>query len=278
MRPLLTSMLDDEEGCMEHEEYLRLVLSDAADEIEGDGGGGGGGGIDHHGSNDNVNGSNNATTSTDPFMRSKQKKKERERNEAKRKQRTLLSVRNLIGLTALASLFIFGWSSSLVLSQFIVLCYFIFGTQTTFIVWAYTRSKAESDIIQPEKQRAGVVWRGLLMSAVLSIVVDSMSMASWFVMSTLILADQSSSLPVGLIPVSLFMTFRICVNLLAIVISSKILHDMSEVGGGIFVQVFSVVITSSKQIGDVVLAAAQTRWTAFEGRGITLGRRGTSRV
>ena len=116
------------------------------------------------------------------------------------------------------------------------------------------------------------------MSAVLSIVVDSMSMASWFVLSTLILADQSSSLPVGLIPVALFMTFRICVNLLAIVISSKILHDMSEVGGGIFVQVFSVVITSSKQIGDVVLAAAQTRWTAFEGRGITLGRRGTSRV
>ena len=272
VRSLLTSTLDDEEGRLEHEEYLRLVLN-ADDEINGDGGGSG----STDGSNDNVNGSN-TTTSTDPFMRSKQKKKERERNEAKRKQRTLLLVRNLIGFTALASLFVFGWSGSLVLSQFIILCYFIFGAQSTHLVWAYTRSKAESDIIQPEKQRAGVIWRGLLMSAVLGTVIDSMSMASWFVLSTLILAESPSSLPVGLIPVSLFMTFRICVNLLAIVISSKILHDTSEIGGGIFVKVFSVVITSSKQIGDAVLARAQTRWMAFEGRGITLGRRGTSRI
>ena len=79
---------------------------------------------------------------------------------------------------------------------------------------------------------------------------------------------------VGLLPISLFMAFRTSVNLCALVISSKILHDMGEVGDGIFPRVFSCVIQWSKIVGDnVVTSQRRPLWTAFEGRGITLGRR-----
>jgi len=209
-------------------------------------------------------------------MRSRQKKKDREKAEARRKQRTLLFVRNLMGAVTLMSLFFFGWASSLVLSQIIVLAFFTFGTQSSFIIWAYTRSKVESDIIGPEKQRSGRIWRGLLVSAVLTIIVDAMSMASWFILSTLISGDQVS-LPVGMISVSLFMLLRITTNLLALLVSSKILHQMGEVGGGIFLRVLSMIINWSKQIiGDASISCFTQRasWTAFEGRGITLGRHG----
>jgi len=265
VRPLLTAVLD-EEGCVEHEEYLRSLLSE--DELGAEGG------DSTHSSTSN--GSSTSSPTSDPFMRSRQKKKDRERAEARRKQRTLLFVRSLIGAVTLISLFVFGWTSSLVLSQCIVLAFFMFGTQSSFIIWAYTRSKVETDIIEPEKKRSGRIWRGLLLSTVLTIIVDAMTMASWFTLSTLISGDQFS-LPIGLVSVSLFMLFRMTINLLALLVSSKILHQMGEVGGGIFVRVLSMVINWSKQIiGDTSISSCFTHrasWTAFEGRGITLGSR-----
>ena len=259
VRPLLTASLD-EEGCVEHEEYLKSLLNgdDEGDEIQ-------------NGSSHQQNG--NGTPTTDPFMRSRQKKRERERAEANRKQKTLLTIRNMLGVITLASLYVFDWRSSLVLSQSILLLFFTFGTQSSLLVWAYTRSKVESDILEPEKQRSGMIWRGLLMTATLVIVVDAMSMASWVVFPTFISAERVT-LPLGLIPVCIFMLIRIAVNLLALVISSKILHDIGEVGGGIYTQIFSIVINCSKTIGDYGVSSLQVRplWTAFEGRGITLGR------
>ena len=263
VRPLLTAAFD-EEATVEHEEYLRSLLSE--DELGTEGGD-----STHPPTS---NGSSTSSPTADPFMRSRQKKKDRERAEARRKQRTLLFVRNLIGAVTLISLFFFGWTSSLVLSQCIILAFFTFGTQSSFIIWAYTRSKVETDIIEPEKKRSGRIWRGLLLSAVLTIIVDAMSMASWFTISTFISGDQIS-LPVGLISVSLFMLFRMATNLLALLVSSKILHQMGEVGSGIFVQVFSMIINWSKQIiGDTSISSCFTHrasWTAFEGRGIILG-------
>ena len=262
VRPLLTAAFD-EEATVEHEEYLRSLLSE--DELGAEGG------DSTHSSTSN--GSRTSSPTADPFMRSRQKKKDRERAEARRKQRTLLFVRNLIGAVTLISLFVFGWTSSLVLSQCIVLAFFTCGAQSSFIVWAYTRSKVESDIIEPEKKRSGRIWRGLLLSAVLTIIVDAMSMASWFTLSTLIFGDQVS-LPFGLISVSLFMLFRMATNLLACIMSSRILQELGEVGGGIFAYTFSMIINWSKQIGNTfVSCSTQRSWTAFEGRGITLGSR-----
>ena len=266
MRPLLTAQLD-EEGCVEHEEYLQSLLSE--DEAGGDEVGEQNNGSSHHG-----NGS--LAPPTDPFARGKQKKKEREQNEAQRKQKTLLYIRNAIGTMVVTSLFVFNWSSSLVLSQCILLVYFTFATQASFIVWAYTRSKVENDIIDPEKIRAGVLWRGFFMAGILSIVGDYMSLASWLVLPTLISADQHGSLPIGLFPAVIFMTIRTAINIFALAISSKILHDIGQVGSesGIFYNVFSTEIRWSKQIGDHgVFNSQRPMWTAFEGRGITLGRR-----
>ncbi|KAL9187536.1 hypothetical protein ACHAXT_001639 [Thalassiosira profunda] len=249
LRPLLTAMLD-EEGCVEHETYLRSLLTNGGEEGDSD----------------------NSNTSLDPFARGRQRKNERELEELQRKQRTLLYVRNLLGALAAASLFVFDWGSSLVLSQVILLAYFTFASQSSSIVWAYTRSKVESDIIEPERVRAGVIWRGFFMSAVLSIILDAMSMASWFVIPTLLAAEQTP-VPVGLFLAAAFTTIRITISVFGLVLSSKILHDIG-VGGGIFAQVFSGVIQWSKLLGDyAAFISHRPLWTAFEGRGIALGRR-----
>jgi len=262
VKPLLTAKLD-EEGCVEHEEYLRSLLAEEiGEEGERDD-------SSHHHPLDQNNGND------DPFMRSKQKKKDRERNEGRRKQKTLLYIRNTIAIVTLASLFVLNWNSSLFLSQCILLAYFAFGTQSSFIVWAYTRSKVESDIIEPEKARAGMIWRGFFMSTIISVVFDSMSMASWIAWPTLISVDRYRSLPIGLLPAILFMIIRTFVNLVALVISSKILHDLGQVGGGsgIFWNIFATEISWTKLIGDHgVFISQRPTWTAFEGRGITLGR------
>lgn len=207
----------------------------------------------------------------DPFTRSKQKKKERELDEVRRKQKTLLSIRNLIGVITIASLYAFDWTGSLVLSQCILLAYFIFGTRSSLIIWTYSHcTKVGNDIIDPEKQRSGMIWRGFLVASTLAIVVDSMSMASFVVMRNFITAERTF-LRGGLIPVILFMTLRMTINLLGLTLSSKVLHDMGQVGGGIFFRTFSFVISWSKLIGDGIFLSQKPLWTAFEGRGIRLG-------
>ena len=204
--PLLTNTMD-EEGQHEHEDYLRSLLA-------GEAGGDDDQDSAHPPLGQNVNGS------TDPFMRSKQKKKEREQNEARRKQTTICAARNAIGVVTLASLFVFDWSGSLVLSQCVLLAYFTFATKSSLIVWAYTHSKVESDIIEPEKVRSGMIWRGFFMAATLTVVVDSMSIASWIALPTMISAERPS-VPVGLLPISFFMILRTVINLFALLMSSK---------------------------------------------------------
>lgn len=108
------------------------------------------------------------------------------------------------------------------------------------------------------------------MSATLCIVVDSMSMASWFVLHTFISVERPT-LRLGLIPVLFFMVVRTAVNLLGLIISSKVLNDLRQVGGGIFFHVFSGVLSLSENIGDNIFLSHQPLWTAFEGRGIRLG-------
>ena len=247
VRPLLTASLD-EEGQVEHEEYLSSLLR-----ANGDGE------------------SDGLSSANDPFAQGKQRKRERILNEFRKKRKTLLSLRNLIGVLLLMSLFAFQWTSSLVLSQCLLLSYFTFGTQSSIIVWAYTNDRESLEIIEAEKVRSGAIWRGFFMSAVLSIVLDSMSLAAWCVFPTLIVAEQRS-LPLGLLPVTLLIAFRIAVNVVASVVASKILHDTKQVGSGIFVKVFSIPIKLSRALGDHGVFTMQSAlFTAFEGRGITLG-------
>jgi len=213
------------------------------------------------------------STTADPFARSREKKKEREMAEMRRKHKTVESIRNLIGLVTLLSFLFFDWMSSIVLSQCLLLAYFIFGTRSSFIVWACTQAKVENDMIMPEKQRCGMIWRGYVMSCVLAVVVDGMSMAGWILMQTFI-SSEKTKLLFGLVPSLLFMLLRIAINLLGLVIASKILHDLGQVSyisGGIFVRVFSRVLAWSKAIGDGVFLSQRPLWTAFEGRGIRLG-------
>lgn len=225
--------------------------------------------------NDGTNGQTDTSCDDDsiidPIMRGKQRKKEREMEEVLRKKRILLTIRNLNGMMTSGSLLFFGLTSSIVLSQLVLLAYFIFGTGASVIVWTYIHiTKAETAVIEPEKDRAGVIWRGYIVAATLSIIVDSMSIASWFVLHALISAQSSPR--VGITPVCLFMATRILLNGLGLIVSSKLLFEFGEVGGGIFTQVLPF-LSSAKQIGDE-LSVAFTHtpsWTAFEGRGVRLG-------
>jgi len=222
---------------------------------------------------DDVENGNATTSSMDPFARGKEKKKELEMEEMRRKHKTLESIRNLIGLVTVLSFLFFDWISSIALSQCLLLAYFIFGTRSSFIVWACTQAKVENDVITPEKQRCGMIWRGYFMSCVLAIVVDAMSVAGWIHLQTFISSGKTKLL-FGLVPTILFMLLRISINILGMVIASKVLHDMGQVSyvsGGIFVRVFSRVLTCSNAIGDGVFLSQRPLWTAFEGRGIRLG-------
>jgi membrane associated rhomboid family serine protease len=196
---------------------------------------------------------------------------ESNRAEVLRKQRTLITIRNLIGIVAVGSMFVFDVTSSLVFSQFILLAYFVAATQASLIVWTYTHiNKVESDVIQPEKDRCGVLWRGYIVAVSISIVVDCMSVASWAALYTFVLAERSPR--VALVPACLFMIVRVAANILGLVVSFKVLNDFGQVGSGIFVQVFSFVLNSSKKIGNG-LFISHMPWTAFEGRGTRLGTR-----
>ena len=186
-----------------------------------------------------------------------------------------MSIRNLMAAALVGSFCVNGWASSLVLSQCVLLLYFTFAVRSTQFVWAYTHSRVEDDILAQEKVRSGMIWRGFLMSAVISIVIDSMSLASWVCLPLMLETFQDSWPPSGLLPVCIFtVVLRIGVNLIGLVVASKILHDTVQVGGGIFTAVFSPVLTSSRLIGDSILTTTQVSlWTAFEGRGTRLGAR-----
>ncbi len=110
------------------------------------------------------------------------------------------------------------------------------------------------------------------MTCILAVVVDAMSTAGWIPLRTVISLEVQ--LLFGLVPTMMFMFLRIAINILGLVIASKVLHDMGQVSyasGGIFVRVFSRVLTSSKAIGDGVFKSQRPLWTAFEGRGVRLG-------
>lgn len=206
---------------------------------------------------------------TDPFMRGKQRKKEREMEEVLRKERTLRSIRNLTGIMAAASMLLFGVTSSLVLSQLILFGYFTFGSQITGTVW---NKKADSEVSE-QKHRAGVIWRGYIVASTLAIAMDSMSMAAIVILKTLISSERPSK--AGLVPACIFLLLRIAVNCLGLITASKILFDFSQVGDGVFVQLFSFVVSSSKRVGDEIFLSHSPLWTAFEGKGVRLGSRTT---
>ena len=260
VEPLLASSMD-EEGGRDHNAYLQSLI----EEINA-----------HQSASDaTYNRRNTASGSEDQFQQSKQRKKDRELREVNRKQRTLLSIRNLMAAVLVGSFFVNG-SNSLVLSQCVLLIYFTFAVRSTLIVWAYTHSRVEDDILTQEKARSGMIWRGYLMSAVISIVVDSMSIASWVCLPLMIKTFQEPSWPpLGLLPVCVFaLVLRIGVNLIGLVVSSKLLLDTGQVGGGIFTAVLAPILTCSRLIGDGILTATKVPlWTAFEGRGTRLGAR-----
>ena len=208
-------------------------------------------------------------TPTDPIMRGKQRKRERETQEILRKQRTLESIRNMIAMIAFASMIFFDLTSSLVLSQFILLGYFAFSTQAYAIVLMNTHiNKTESDLIELEKSRTGVIWKGYIVAATLSLIVDSMTMASWIVLQIFIASERSPK--VGLPFACGFIITRICFNGIGLIAASRVLHDVGQVGGGIFAQLFSWILSSSKKI---LFLSQAPLWSAFEGRGIRLGSR-----
>ena len=258
VKPLLAASMD-EEGGRDHNAYIQSIIDE----------------IYVHQSEAPYNRRNAAAGSDDQVQQSKQRKKDRELREVNRKQRTLLSIRNLMAAALVGSFCVNGWASSLVLSQCVLLLYFTFAVRSTQFVWAYTHSRVEDDILAQEKVRSGMIWRGFLMSAVISIVIDSMSLASWVCLPLMLETFQDSWPPSGLLPVCIFtVVLRIGVNLIGLVVASKILHDTVQVGGGIFTAVFSPVLTSSRLIGDSILTTTQVSlWTAFEGRGTRLGAR-----
>eukprot|EP00984_Skeletonema_dohrnii_P034361 scaffold33538_cov179-Skeletonema_dohrnii-CCMP3373.AAC.6 len=103
--------------------------------------------------------------------------------EMRRKHKTVEPIRNLIGLV----------TRSLIAISSAGILYLRDAKQ--FIVWACIQAKVENDMITPEKQcRCGMIWRGYVMSCVLAIVVDGMSVAGRIQLQTFLSSEKTNLL------------------------------------------------------------------------------------
>jgi len=190
----------------------------------------------------------------------------RERDQAMHK--LLVWVRAALVVNVVLSVLVFDALGGTFLAPFLGLVYFQFCVQSHTLLLACSRDSTDYDI---EKTRLATLWKGFILSCVLTLVCDSMSCAGWIVSSIYWQSDSGAA--VGLVPACVFLVFRLAIQVMALVAASKNLSDIGETGGGLFVVVFgSTVLENARIMGTALFSRiTMNNWTAFEGQGIPLG-------
>ena len=190
-----------------------------------------------------------------------------------KRHRLLVLVKNALLTVSVLSLVLFD--ISLILSQSVAVAFYAFGVQSNALL---LRHRGESNssvddkrIIAMEMSRGGILWRGVVLSLILVIVTDAMTMSGWAIASTQIVAERI--LLVGFWPASIIMTLRLSINFIGLCLAVGVLHDLVECGEGAFVIVFGLVLSWAREIGDKLFAVFARRESVgvFEGTGIVLG-------
>lgn len=180
----------------------------------------------------------------------------------------LVRMRTALLVTTVLSAFVFDALGGMFLSLVIGFCYFRCCVQSHALLLNVPRDSAE---YQHEKARLGTLWKGFILSCVLTIVCDSMSLAGWIVSSVYWQNDNGTSFT--LMSACIMLLVRLTVEVTAVVVACKSLSDIGETGGGLFVVVFGhTVLENGRIIGTTLYSRiTKTKWTAFEGEGVTLG-------
>jgi hypothetical protein len=189
---------------------------------------------------------------------SRQHKRERDQT----MHHLLVYIRSALVVIVVLSAVAFDVLGGMLLSPILSLVSFYFCVQSHALLLS-------GDSTDSEKSRLGTLWKGFILSCVLTVVCDSMAVAGWIVASVY----WQASVSVGLVPACVFLLFRLAVQLVALVLACKNLSDIGETGGGLFVVVFGYTVLENARIVGGALFTFITRrhWTAFEGRGISLG-------
>lgn len=134
-----------------------------------------------------------------------------------------------------------------------------------------TVSSRNSAAYDNEKKRLGMLWKAFILSCVLTVICDSMSLAGW-IMSSVYWQNENGT-TIGLVPACMLLAVRLYVQVVALVVACKNLSDIGETGGGLFVTLFgSTVLENARIIGTSLLTRiTRSSWTAFEGQGVALG-------
>lgn len=194
-----------------------------------------------------------------------------------RRHRLLVLVKNLMLAISVFSLVLYD--ISLVLSQAVVFVFYSFSVQSNALfLWHRGQSSSSVDDkrkITMEMSRGGTLWRGSILSLVLVIVTDAMTLSGWAIASTNVTAERH--LLVGFWFATLVMLLRLSVNFIGLCLAVGVLHDLVECGEGAFVIAFGFVLSWGREIGDKIFSTFSRRESSvgmFEGRGIVLGGSG----
>jgi membrane associated rhomboid family serine protease len=202
------------------------------------------------------------------------RRSKRERNEAIHKQ--LLRVRTALLVNVVLSALVFDVLGGMLLSPLLGVVYFHYSVKSHALLLNMSLSRASSSEHDDEKTRLGTLWKGFILSCVLTIVCDSMSFSGWIVSSVYWqTSDKSITASVRLISACCALLVRLCIQVAALIAASTSLADVGETGGsGLFVVVFgSTVLDNARIVGTAIQTklTQSATWNAFEGQGVSLG-------
>ena len=190
-----------------------------------------------------------------------------------RRHRLLALVKNAMLAISILSLVLYD--ISLILSQVMVVAFYTLSVQSNaLLLWYRGQSSSSVDDkrkITMEMSRGGILWRGSVLSLVLLLVTDAMTLTGWIIASINVVAERN--LLVGFWPAVVIMLLRLSINFIGLCLAVGVLHDLVECGEGSFVIVFGLVLSWGREISDKMFSLFARRESVgiFEGRGNVLG-------
>lgn len=195
---------------------------------------------------------------------------------ASRRHCLLVRVKNTMLAFSILSLMLYD--ISLILSQVVVVAFYAFSVQSNaLLLWYRGQSSSSVDDkrkITMEMSRGGILWRGSVVSLVVLLVTDAMTLSGWIITSIDVIAERN--LLVGFWPAMAIMLLRLSINFIGLCLAVGVLHDLVECGEGAFVIVFGLVLSWGREISDKMFSLFARRESVgiFEGRGNILGSGG----
>ena len=159
----------------------------------------------------------------------------------------------------------------------------IFALQTAlfnFCRQAHARliaTSTNSTDLARETQRLEALWKVYILATILAVVTNSMTLASWYITGDY---WHGTNVVVSYLLASIMLCTTIIVQILGLTLACKSLDGIGQCGSGVFFQTFRfAVLDNAIVVGTSIVPflTKTTNWTAFEGQGVILGTKPSSR-